>query len=183
MKQLYLILYCLFNIILMQQAHAEKADLNKPTNIEADQISYDDIKQINTFTGHVVITRGTLIMKGEKAVVTTDPSGYQLATLFSGTNNVATFRQKRDGGANLWIEGQAKRIEYNSKTDVAKFFSQANLKRLDGAKITDQVEGEYISYDGPTEFFTVNNTLDSKNTSGTNRVKAFIAPRNEHKSK
>ena len=47
-------------------ARAEKADSNKPTNIEADQMAYDDIKQINTFSGNVVLTRGSLLLKADK---------------------------------------------------------------------------------------------------------------------
>ena len=37
--------------IIAGSVHAEKADSDKPTNIEADQMAYDDVRQINTFTG------------------------------------------------------------------------------------------------------------------------------------
>ena len=41
-------------------ARAEKADRNKPMNVEADALRYDDLKQISVFTGHVVVTKGTI---------------------------------------------------------------------------------------------------------------------------
>ena len=40
-------------------AHAEKADRNKPINLEADHATVDDAKQIATFTGNVVLEVNT----------------------------------------------------------------------------------------------------------------------------
>ncbi|MFC3107512.1 lipopolysaccharide transport periplasmic protein LptA [Undibacterium arcticum] len=162
-------------------AHAEKADAGKPTNIEADQMAYDDVKQINTFSGNVVLKRGTLIMKADKMVVTQDPAGYQFATLTGVSGGVATFRQKRDGGSDLWMEGQGERIEYDGKNELARFFSKAKLKRLEGSKPTDEVEGEFISYDSRTEFFSVNNTANGGSKPGAGRIKVVIQPRPESK--
>lgn len=162
-------------------ARAEKADSQKPTNVEADEMAYDDVKQVNTFTGNVVLTRGTLLMRADKMIVTQDPEGYQYATLIGGPNGVATFRQKRDGGPNLWVEGQGQRIEYNGKTEIAKLFSNAKIKRLEGTRVTDEVEGEFISYDSRAEFFAVHNTRSGESKPGGGRIKAVIQPRTEAK--
>lgn len=158
-------------------SYAEKSDRNKPTHIEANQMTYDDIKQVNTFNGNAVLIRGSLTTKAEKIIVTTTPEGHQIATLFAPESGLATFRQKRDGGANLWIEGQAKRIEYDNKTEQAKFFSKARLKLLNGNKVTDEVEGEFITYDGLTEFFSVNNAQSGRPNAG--RVRAMLSPVDE----
>ena len=184
MKRLYFQTLFLLGIAIVNSAHAEKADSEKPTNVEANQMAYDDVKQINTFTGNVILTRGTLIMKAEKMVVTQDPAGYQFATLYAGSGGLATFRQKRDGGPNLWIEGQAAdRIEYDAKTEIAKFFSKAKVKLLEGASPTDEVEGEFISYDSRAEFYSVNNTASGESKPGAGRIKAVIQPRSETKAK
>jgi lipopolysaccharide export system protein LptA len=178
----YFLLLPAFCLALAGMAHAEKADSDKPTNVEANQMAYDDIKQINTFTGSVVLTRGTLIMKADKMVVTQDPAGYQFATLYAAPGGLATFRQKRDGGPNLWIEGYAAdRIEYDSKTEIAKFFVKSKVTLLDGKKPTDEVEGEFISYDSRAEFYSVNNTPTGESKAGAGRIKAVIQPRNENK--
>lgn len=179
MKRFFPISLFVLNMLAGGFAYAEKADADKPTNVEADQMAYDDVRQVNTFTGNVVLTRGTLTMKAHKMVVTQDPAGYQYATLYAGEGKLASFRQKRDGGDNLWIEGEAERIEYDSKADVAKLFSQAKMRRLEGKKVTDEVQGEFISYDNRTEFFTVNNTPSDSSKPGAGRVKAVIQPRNE----
>ncbi len=162
-------------------ALAEKADAAKPTNVEADHMAYDDVKQVNTFTGNVVLTRGTLTMKAQKMIVTQDPAGYQYATLIAPENGLATFRQKRDGGPDLWVEGEAKRIEYDGKTEIVKLFSKAKLTRLEGSTVTDQVEGAFISYDSKAEFYSVNNTPSGEDKPGGGRIKAVIQPRNDAK--
>ena len=64
-------------------AQAEKADASKPTKIDYDDLQIDDVKQIKTLLGNVVLTRGTLLMKSPKAVVTTDPEGYNFVVLTS----------------------------------------------------------------------------------------------------
>ncbi len=158
-------------------AHAEKADSEKPTLIDSDQLTYDDVKQVNVATGNVVLTRGTLLMKADRVVVTTDPSGYQYATLYADPGKLATFRQKRDGGPDLWIDGHAERIEYDGKTEVTKLFSKAQMRRLQGDKPTDEVNGEFISYDSRTEFYSVNNTVNGTSQSGAGRIRAVIQPR------
>jgi lipopolysaccharide export system protein LptA len=62
-----------------------------------------------------VLTRGTLLMKSTKAVVKEDPEGYHVRGADSAPGKQATFRQKRDGGPDLWVEGQAERIEYDER--------------------------------------------------------------------
>jgi lipopolysaccharide export system protein LptA len=160
-------------------AHAERADATKPIDIEANQMAYDDVKQINTFTGNVVLTRGTLIMKGEKLVVTQDPAGYQYATLYAPSNGKATLRQKRDAGPDSWMEGEAAdRVEYDNKTEVAKFYVNAKVRLLEGSKVTDEVQGQFISYDSRQEFYSVNNTPSGNSKPGAGRIRATIQPRN-----
>lgn len=184
MKRIYFLALFALGIAIANGACAEKADADKPTNVEANQMAYDDVKQINTFTGNVILTRGTLIMKAEKMVVTQSPEGYQFATLFAPSGGRATFRQKRDGGPNLWIEGRAAdRIEYDGKSEVAKLFSKAKITLLDGTKPTDEVEGEFISYDSRAEFYSVNNMASGESKPGAGRIKAVIQPRNETKGK
>ncbi|MDL2358546.1 MAG: lipopolysaccharide transport periplasmic protein LptA [Pseudomonadota bacterium] len=156
-------------------AFAERADSNKPTEILADSASDDDVKQIRTLTGNVVLTRGTLIVKAGKAVVKTDPEGYSFATFTAAPGSLATFRQKRDGG-DFWVEGQAERIEYDNKLEVVKLYSNAKLTKLEGTKLTDEVEGAFISYDSRKEFFALENNTSGVTKPGGGRVRMVIQP-------
>jgi lipopolysaccharide export system protein LptA len=161
--------------------HAEKADAEKPMNIEADQSTYDDINKVSTWIGNVVLTRGTLTIKANKVVVKQDPAGFQHATVYAPPGGVATFRQKRDGGPDLWFEGQAQRIEYDDDTELVKLFTNAKIRRLAGTKLTDAIEGEFISYDSRTEVVSANNSATGQSKPGAGRVKAVIQPRSDQK--
>ncbi|QGZ40883.1 lipopolysaccharide export system protein LptA [Pseudoduganella flava] len=157
-------------------AAAEKADSFKPTQIDYDKLDVDDVKQVYTATGNVVLTRGTLLMKADKAVVTYSPDGYQVATLTGGGKKV-TFRQKRDGEGDQWMEGEADRIEYDERAELVKMFSRAKIRRLEGTKPSDEVEGEFISYDSRKEFFSVRNTNTGADKPGGGRGTMVIQPK------
>ena len=157
-------------------AGAEKADSFKPTQIDYDKLDVDDVKQVYTATGNVVLTRGTLLMKADKAVVTYTPDGYQLATLTGGGKKV-TFRQKRDGEGDQWMEGEADRIEYDERAELVKMYSKAKIRRLEGSKPSDEVEGEFISYDSRKEFFSVRNTNTGADKPGAGRGTMVIQPK------
>ena len=136
-------------------ARAEKADSDKPIDIVSDHGVDDDVKQVRTFTGNVILTQGTLVMKGDKLVVTTSPDGWEFATLYAPGGGLATMRQKRDGGPDLWMEGEAAdRITYDQKTGVASMYVKAKARRLNGKVKTDEATGPFLTYNSQTEIVT-----------------------------
>lgn len=171
-----LILSAAMLLLAAAGAHAEKADANKPTKIDYDDLQIDDVKQIKTLIGNVVLTRGTLLMKSPKAVVTTDPEGYNFVVLTSTPGTLSTFRQKRDGAGDQWIEGEAERIEYSDKTDLVKLFSKARVRQLEGPRMTSEVNSEFISYDSRTEHFDVKNNVSGVSKPGAGRGTMVIQP-------
>ena len=54
-------------------AIAERADRTQPVNIEADKVTVDERKKIHLFEGKVVLTQGTLEIRGDTLTVTQDP--------------------------------------------------------------------------------------------------------------
>ena len=155
-------------------AAAEKADRDKPVNIESDRMNADDSKKTATFEGKVVLTQGTMVIRADRVVVRQDSDGFQFGI---ATGALASFRQKRDGASD-YIDAEAERIEYDSKADRVEFFSRARLRRGGG----DDVCGNFISYDSRTEFFTVNAgkgaAADSRAAQNGRRVHATLMPRN-----
>lgn len=149
-------------------AFAEKADREKPVNLEADTVTVDDSKQTSIYQGKVVLIQGTLVIRGDKLIVKQGAEGFEHGTVY-GTP--ATFKQKREG-YDEYIEGFADRIEYNAKTDKAELFNHARMKRNQ-----DEVQGNYISYDARTEFFQVLGGDKDKGTTGGGRVRAVIQPK------
>jgi lipopolysaccharide export system protein LptA len=160
-------------------AHAERADKDKPLNIEADNMTYDDLKQVNIFTGHVVATKGTIVIKADRVEVTQDPQGYQYATGTSTGKNHAYFRQKRDG-VDEYIDGDAERIDYDGKQDLTTLTTRATVRRLQGlSTVMDEVHGSVITYDGQNDFYTAKAGPDVAGPGNPGgRVRAMLAPRN-----
>jgi lipopolysaccharide export system protein LptA len=142
-------------------------------------MTYDDLKQVNIFTGHVVATKGTIIIKADRVDVTQDPQGYQYATGTSTGGNLSYFRQKRDG-LDEYIEGNAVRIDYDGKQDLTTLTTRAVVRRLVGlTKIQDEVHGSVITYDGQKDFYTAKAGPDVAGPGNpTGRVRAMLAPRN-----
>ena len=162
--------------------HAEKADRGKPMNIEADAMRYDDLKQTSVFTGRVVATKGTIIVRGARIDVRQDPEGYQYGVVVAAPGKLAYYKQKRDAGPDEWIEGEADRIEYDSRADNVKFIGHAVMRRLLGAKVNDETTGALIVYDQGKDTFTVNGSAVPPDASvaagaGGGRVKALLTPR------
>ncbi|MBC7204905.1 MAG: lipopolysaccharide transport periplasmic protein LptA, partial [Methyloversatilis sp.] len=54
---------------LSTPARAERADRDKPVNLEADKVTVDDRTRTHTFEGNVVFTQGTLTIKANRVVV------------------------------------------------------------------------------------------------------------------
>ncbi len=161
----------------LSAAYAEKADRTKPMNAEADSLRYDDVKQISVFTGNVVITKGTMVIRADRVEVRQDNEGFQFGTASSTGGKRAFFRQKRDGG-DEWIEGEAEVIVYDGKADNVSFNRNANLRRLRGATLTDETQGALITYDNTSDVFNVSGgTASSAGTPG-GRVRAVLSPRN-----
>lgn len=154
---------------------AEKADREKPINLESDRVTVDDAKQIATFEGSVILTQGTLTIRGDRMEVRQDGEGFQYGTTWG---NLAYFRQKREG-FDEYIEGWAERIEYDGRADKIQMFKRASMKRGQ-----DNVRGNYISYDANTEFFQVIGAgKAAAPDSPDRRVRAVMQPKPKDKDK
>ena len=164
---------------LSPQAWAEKADRNKPMNVESDVLRYDDLQQTTVFTGKVVLTKGSIIIRGAKLEVRQDPEGYQYGTVTGSAAEPAFFRQKRDS-VDEFIEGQGDTLIYNSKADTVRFEKNAVLRRYRGATLADEVTGAIIVYENLTDKFNVDGSAPGATTKG--RVRAMLTPKPEGKT-
>ena len=126
-------LFLALSILASGGVWAEKADRNKPMNIEADALRYDDLKQTSVFTGRVILTKGTILIRGARLDVRQDPEGYQFGLVIAEPGQLAFYRQKRDG-VEEFIEGEGEVIEYDGRADTVKFSKRAQLRRYRGAR-------------------------------------------------
>jgi len=154
-------------------ALAEKADRDKPVNIEADRVSVDDVRKVQIFEGNVQLAKGSLVIRAERIVVSQDDGGYQRGVASGSAGALASFRQKREG-LNEYIEGEAERIEHDASGEKTEFFGHARVKSG-----LDEVRGQFISYDARTEHYVVTSGPNgTRAPSGSReRVRAVIQPK------
>jgi lipopolysaccharide export system protein LptA len=165
----------MFVLCFAAPVFAERADRDKPLNIEADKMQMDDLKQVSVFTGRVILTKGTIILRAERLVFKQDPEGYQYGTAYGSTGKTASFRQKREG-ADQFVEGYGEEIEYDGKSEIVKLKKNALLKRLEKEKSVDEVCGNLIVYESLTELFSADSGPAGA-CSPSGRVRLVIQPR------
>lgn len=158
-------------------AWAERADRLKPITIQADQTGQVDLqRQVATFSGHVVVTKGTMVIHADRIEVSQTPGGYDTAVAFGAPGRPATFRQKRDG-VDEYMDGEAERLEYDGKSDVVKFIDSAAVRRLRGATTADEITGKLVTYNASTDLLSVSGGAAQTATNPGGRVRAVLSPR------
>lgn len=156
---------------------AEKADRDKPMQIEADSMQHDEGQQLTVFTGSVVATQGTLVLRAARMEIRQDGQGHQQARLTAAPGGRVFFRQKREG-LDEHVESEAELADYDSKANLLVMTRQAELRNLRGSRITDQVLGQRIVYNSSTEVFSVDGKAQGGADTRDQRVRAVLTPRN-----
>ena len=173
---LYVTLLCAALTCHSADCFAERADRDKPMHLEANRVSVDDANQVSTFEGNVQITQGTMIIRGDKIVVTQDKDGFSYST---ATGQPASFRQKREG-LDEYAEGFGATIKYDSRNETIDLIGNAKVKRDE-----DEISGDHITYNSKTEVFLVHSAQytpegeisNVAGAQGKGRVRAVIQPK------
>jgi lipopolysaccharide export system protein LptA len=164
-------------LLLTVPARAERADRLKPATVVADQQGQIDLqKQVVVFSGNVVVTKGTMVIRAARVEVRQLPSGYVTAVAYGAPNKPATFRQKRDN-VDEYMDGEAERLDYDGRAEVVKFINNAALRRLRGGTPADEITGNLITYDATTDKLTVSGGSPPTAANPTGRVRAVLTPR------
>lgn len=174
------------SLMLTPSAHAEKADKFKKTVVSGTGGGFDIAKNTMTLL-NVELTRGTLLIRAEKAVdvdLPADkdhPEGGGTTILTGSANNPVFFKQKRDGGTELWIEGHAQRVEYDKATEIVSLYGKAKILLKEQDRVTRTAEGEFFSYDAPKDFLDLSNSITGKQDANGGRVKLTVEPQKAKK--
>ena len=147
-------------------------------NVEADALRYDDQKQTSVFSGRVVLTKGTILIRAAKIDVRQDAQGYQSGLITAEPGKLAFFRQKREG-LDEYFEGEGELIEYDGRADTARISSKAQLRRYRGATLADEFTGAVIVYNNTTDMFSIDGTVPAAGSSSSTggRIRAMLIPK------
>lgn len=162
---------------LLSPSWAERSDRSKPIQVEADSLRYDETRQVSVLTGNVVLTKGSIVIRGERVEIRQDTDGYQYATVQGSPQVLAFFRQKRDG-LDEYIEGNGETILYDGRVDTVRFQKKANLRRLRGSTVADEISGDTVMYENLQDRFSVDGGPKAASTP-SGRVRAMFSPKAE----
>ena len=169
----------LFGLSLLSgPALAEKADQDKPLILNANAVSINEVEQKYKLQGDILLIKGSIVVTGDKGDIVVDPEGYQFIEVKGGAKTLATFRQRREGLANEFIQGIGKDVSYNGKQEVLILLGDANMKRLLNMQMRDHLRGGKIEYRDDTQEYRVSPpTNHPKGAPPASR--AILAPRSK----
>jgi lipopolysaccharide export system protein LptA len=157
-------------------AYAEKADQDKPIILEAEKVSVNDVKQVYDLKGQVLLIKGSIIVTGEDGHIEVDPEGYEFVDVNGSSNKTASFRQRREGPADEFMQGLASNVVYNAKSEVLTLTGDASLKRLLNMQMIDQLRGWKIEYDDVKQYYRVTPPKDAQ-PDDLPLARAILSPR------
>jgi lipopolysaccharide export system protein LptA len=134
-------------LLLSHPSFALKTDNNQATKLSSDKADFNDVTQEYILTGNVNIVKGSIVIKGEKAVVIIDPEGFQQITVIGNQNKLASFTQQLDKPSPEFIDGEGDLIFYEAKKDQLLLSGNAYTVRRKGQRWTDKLVSDEIQYD------------------------------------
>ena len=168
--------FALVTACFINAAYAEKADQDKPVILEAEKVSVNDVQQVYELDGQVLLTKGSILITGEKGNIKVDPEGYEYVDVQGNTESNASFRQRREGPANEFMQGRGQTVTYNAKTELLTLTGDASLKRLHNMQMLDQLHGWKIDYDDVQQSYKVSPPANAK-AEDLPRARAILSPR------
>jgi lipopolysaccharide export system protein LptA len=147
---------------IANDALAEKADQDKPIILQAEKVSGNDTSQIYDLNGEVLLIKGSMIVTGEDGNIKIDPEGYEFIDVKGTPEAIATFRQRREGLANEFMQGHGAHATYDAKTEILTLTGNASLKRLLNMQMLDQLHGWKIEYDDVKQYYRVTPPTNAK---------------------
>ena len=168
--------FSLLTSCFIAPAYAEKADQDKPVVLEAEKVSVNDVQQVYELDGQVLLTKGSILITGEKGNIKVDPEGYEYVDVQGNPESTASFRQRREGPANEFMQGRGQTVTYNAKTELLTLTGDASLKRLHNMQMLDQLRGWKIDYDDVQQRYKVSPPANAK-AEDLPLARAILSPR------
>lgn len=153
---------------------ALSSDRNQPINLEADTADIDDLKGISIYTGNVILTQGSMVIKSSKLTLYTDKNKeLEKAVAVGSEKKLATFKQRPEG-KDADLRARSITMIYYLKKDKIHLLKKAYVWQAG-----DTFSGDKIIYDTKKETVVASSkkNKDGKPVS-SGRVKVTIQPKN-----
>jgi len=144
-------------------AWALQSDRDKPIDIKANRVVVNDKQGISHYSGNVLLTQGSLIIKADEIIVYLMQG--RLEKIFI-TGKPASFEQQPENRREI-VKSRAEQMEYFSNKEF--LILKQNAEVLQGG---NHFQGDHIEYD------TYNSVVRAKKEANSqSRVHAIIQPR------
>lgn len=197
MTRSYISLLAAFGLLLgVSAAHGLESDRNEPIQIEADQAEADDARKMTVYRGRVVITQGTLRIRGDVVTIFFDENNTisrLIAERVSDTDaepqgesadlraagDLADFRQRTEENEEF----------HNAKADRMEWFAEKNkivlLGNAESWQGENRIQADRIVYDTLNGRVLADTRVaddgesEAAETKASQRVRITITPNNE----
>ncbi|AIR88014.1 lipopolysaccharide transport periplasmic protein LptA [Pseudomonas cremoricolorata] len=149
-------------------AWALPTDRDKPIRIQADNAHLDDKQGVATYTGDVIITQGSMMIKGNTVTITRAQSGD--IDVVTSVGNLAYFEQQQNAAKPDKMKGWAVTIQYQAQKDLVVLTDRAKVENEGNT-----TEGEKIVYNTKSQIATAGR--GGKVTAPRQRIDMVIQPK------
>ena len=154
---------------------ALSSDRSQPIDLEADSADIDDLKGISIYTGNVILTQGSMVIKSSKLTLYTNKDReLEKAIAVGSDKKLATFKQRPEG-KDKDFRARSNTMIYYLKKDKIHLIKNAYVWQAG-----DTFSGDKIIYDTKKETVIASSkkNKEGKPVSSGSRVKVTIQPKN-----
>lgn len=152
-------------------ATALSTDQAQRIEIEADAGELDDVRNINTYNGDVIVTQGSIRITGDRMTVHYNDENQVDTLVMEG--RPATYRQLPDN-SDTYDEAQAQRMEYQKLNNLVILLNDARVKQTSASFSGDRIE--YDSANSRVKVTSEPATRSGEQEPKKDRVKIIIPP-------
>lgn len=124
-------------LTVQHAALALATDQKQAIQIEADTGELDDARNVNTYTGNVIVTQGSIRITGDKMTVHYNDNNEIEVLVVEG--NPATYRQLPDS-SKVYDQAQARRMEYHKRKNLVILINNARVTQESGSLSSNRIE-------------------------------------------
>ena len=162
----------LFLTLVFNSAYCLSTDSEQNIEIEADTAEMDDVKNITTYRGNVIVTQGSIRMSGHTMTVYFDDNRDMRLVIMDGTP--AKYRQLPDN-SNVYDEAEALRMEYYALKNYVILIDQALVTQEELRFSGDRIEYDTVLNKVKAKGETITDTKRKSNEkTESGRVKIII---------
>ena len=144
-------------------------DRDQPIRIQADDAHLDDKQGVATYKGDVIITQGSMMIKGNTVTMTRAANGD--IDVVTSVGNLAYFEQQQDAAKPDKMKGWAVTIQYQAQKDTVILTDRAKVENE-----SNTTEGEKIVYNTKSQVATAGNAGGAATTTRP-RIDMVIQPK------